>query len=71
MKSCNDQLMFSHMIIGIPHGILYLGQWELWLEPQTYQVPYPKIHMMFLHYYDLVMEPIQPLGEMFNHNQNI
>ncbi len=36
VKLCNDQSMFFHTILGIAHGILYLGQWKLWLEPQTY-----------------------------------
>ncbi len=35
VKSCNNQSMFLHTTLGIPHKILYLGMWELQLEPQT------------------------------------
>ncbi len=35
-KLCNDQSMPFHTTLGIPHKILYLHQWELWWEPQTY-----------------------------------
>ncbi len=36
VKSCDNQSMFFHTTLGIPHGILYLGQWEFWLKPQPY-----------------------------------
>jgi hypothetical protein len=36
VKLCNNQSMFYHTTLGIPHGIIYLGQWKLQLEPQTY-----------------------------------
>jgi hypothetical protein len=29
MKLCDDQSMFSHITFGIPHIIIYHGQWKL------------------------------------------
>jgi hypothetical protein len=45
--------VFSHTTLGIPHRILYLSQWHLWLEPQTYQIPCPKMYMLPFHWYKL------------------
>jgi len=56
IKSCDDQV-FSHTTLGIPHRILCLGQWNLWLEHQTYQIPCPKMHMLPFHWYNLATEP--------------
>jgi len=49
--------MFSHTTFEIPHKISYLSQWELQLEPQIYWIPYTKMNMLLIHYYNLGMAP--------------
>jgi hypothetical protein len=42
MNSCDDQSILSHTTLGIPHNIMYLGQWEFRLEPKPPKYPIQK-----------------------------